>query len=221
MDHFLEINRAYLSMTSLFSLLPEEKIRELSRSESAELRCWIAKALSKDSKNNVACSILCTMTVDSDPTVRVEAVDSLSNYINQDAYRCLCISASDPDDYVRAYAAYGIAVVGEHVEPNKARNILHEMLMHEKSDRVRVGILEALYILGEVRYLPEMLQLFETDDYLIRCSVISALDEIADENNHEALMSFLRNADFSDEFPAVISAIEQLQETLANLQMDN
>ena len=221
MDHLERIKRAYLSSISLFSLFSEEEIGELCRSESAELRCWVAKALSIDNKSSVGCAILCTMSNDSDPMVRVEAVDSLSNYVNHESYQCLRISAADPDGLVRAYAAYGLAVVGQHVESNDTLRILHEMLVNEKCDRVRVGILEALYILGEVCYLPEMIQLFETDDYLVRCSVIYALDEIADENNHEALMSFLRNTDFSDEFPAVISALEQLKETLATFQLDN
>lgn len=221
MDHLLLIKRAYLSRNSLFSLFSEEEIGELSRSESAELQCWVAKALSIDNESRVGCAILCAMSNDSDPMVRVEAVDSLSNYVSHESYRCLCISAADPDDLVRAYAAYGVAVVGQHVEPNNAQRILHEMFAHEKCDRVRVGILEALYILGEVRYLPEMLQLYENDDYLVRCSVIYALDEIADNNNYEALVSFLRNVDFSDEFPAVISAIEQLQETLDKFLRDN
>lgn len=210
--------KTYLSGISLFSVSSREEIWRMSQSKNPEIRCWIAKALSVDAEKTDACEVLCSLSKDSDVLVRIEAVDSLSNSISYKAYQCLISAASDSDELVRAYAAYGLARVGQYVEHSNAQLFLLEMLEREKSTRTRVGITEALYLLGDDKYLSELMHIFESDDYLVRCSVIQALCEIINCTNYITIESFIANIHFESEIPAVISAIKQLLWLLANLK---
>ena len=217
MDNIEIARQSFLTCTSLFSILPREEIWIMSQSNNSETRCWVAKALSMDIERMDACEILCFLSKDSDALVRVEAVDSLSNYVQHDAYQCLLSAAYDPDELVRAYAAYGIACISSRVSFSDAHFFLHEMLARENCDRARVGILEALYIIGEDDYLLDMLRTFKSDDHLVRCSVIHALCEIANCTNYTVLSPFVENIDLERESPAVKSAIEQLLGVLTDL----
>lgn len=210
--------KTYLSGMSLFSVSSREEIWRMSQAKNSEIRCWVAKALSVDAEKTDVCEVLCFLSKDSDTLVRIEAIDSLSNSISYKAYQCLLSAASDSDELVRAYAAYGLACVGQYVEHSDAQHFLLEMLEREKSTRTRVGIMEALYLLGDDKYLPELLQIFESDDYLVRCSVIQALCEIANHTNYTMLESFVANIHFEAEIPAVMSAITQLLGILDSLK---
>lgn len=211
------IQNAYLTNTSLFSLISLDDIYILTQSENAEIRYWVARALSLDNNISDACDILCFMVNDQDALVRLEVVDALSNQINAKAYQCLQLAVSDCDELVRAYAAYGIAYVGQHVDPFDAQYILHQMLKCEKCDRVRVGIVEALYILGETNYLSQLLHFFDSEDYWVRCSVIHALIDIASLSNYTVLASFLESINLEEEVAAVKSSVVQLQESLIDI----
>ena len=218
MNYYDIAKNAYLSKISLFSILSTEEVYRISQSENPEIRCWVAKALSLDDDNAIACSILCFLSNDDDFLVRIEAVDSLSNFIHHQAYQCLLSAASDSDELVRAYAAYGIACVGKYVAYSDARSFLNKMLEYEKKARVRVGVLEALYILGEQTRLLELLDLFESDNYLVRCSVIHALCDIANCSNCKIITSFVENIDLEVESAAVKSAIKQFCEFVTCLE---
>jgi len=221
MDCYEKILNVYFSDASLFSVFTPKELIKIIRTATSETRCWIAKALSRDIENNSACAILCLLAGDPDSLVRVEAVDSLSGYINHDAYSGLLKASSDSDELVRAYSAYGIACVGGELDVHDAQLVLNQMLSHETSDRARVGILEALCILGNDSCLYDLLHFFESDDYWVRCAVIHALCEVANRSNCSVLASFVRGLDLSYEPSAVTSALEQLTALLEDLQNDS
>lgn len=198
---------------SLSKCLSTTKIDALVRHESSEVRLWTAKALINEN-NAQTVSWLCILSVDKNTEVRLEAVDSLSTFVCEQSYSALVSALRDSDELVRAFAAYGVALVGIHVAHESAKKILLEIEKCELSDRVKVGIYEGLYILGHKKSIEKLFRLCESTDYHVCCSAFRALSEIVNKSNREDIQLFVRSIDTSGMPNAVKDAIMQLNAQL-------
>lgn len=212
--------KSYDEAKPLSESLDVEMINSLSDSDSTEVRAWLARALAYQNSDTQAVALLCKLSQDIESSVRVEAVDSISEFATIESFDMLCRAAVDEDELVRAYAAFGIAYVGKRINPEKALQTLLDMAKKEKSERVFVDIYEGLYILGKNKMLNELIKLFNSSDYRIQCATLNVLDELVYPQNVSTIYSFVSILDSSAYVPAVACAIKKLYQRCLEIGCD-
>lgn len=198
----------------------KECLDALVSNESIDIRIWLAKALVYGKNCEYAVEMLHELSQDKDASVRVEAIDSLSNFVCRTSFEVFCNTINDQNTLVRAYSAFGVALVGMHVSRPEALSILHRIAETERNRRVLVDIYEGLYILGDVEKLNKLLELFYSSDYHIQCAVLHALIEILSCENLGEIRKFIDSLDPSIHELAVNDTIQQLK-TSIQLQETN
>lgn len=201
---------SYDEENSLSDYFDFEELDCLCDSDLIDIRIWLAKALSYHQPDIQAIVLLRKLYQDTASCVRVEAIDSLSAFETQDSFEILCSAASDPDELVRAYSAFGIALVGRRISPVIAHQILLRMAETESSIRTLVNIFEGLYILGQKEMLDRIIGLFDSSDYRIQCAVLHALEELLCTENKSAIKQFVDGLNLSTYTCAVADTIERL-----------
>lgn len=168
-----------------------EQIQHMLDVGSSELRALIAKAMVFEENDDFAVSVLSDLASDIDELVRIEATDSLSMFSNSQSFSVLQAALLDSSEVVRAYAAFGVALVGKSILPAQAIQCLLCRATTEQSKYVLVRVYEGLYILGEKSYAKQLLDLFQENDYYIKRTVLHALGEILNEDNLKMIQSFV------------------------------
>lgn len=176
----------------------------------SELRAWIAKALVFNQASLQTLGLLSILSLDTDATVRVEAVDSLCNFPWPQSYLMIKRALSDDDELVRAYAAYGTALLGNKLFPNDAREVLQSRLLIESSVRVKIDIFEGLYVLGDTSALTHLIECYKADDYRVKCAVLNALGNQLNTESIDQIINFLGNCIVENEPMAVKSTFIKL-----------
>lgn len=199
--------RAYDTQTPLHHLMHDTVIESLLMHHDPQLRSWLAKALVFDSGYPAAAQWLCLLARDGNADVRVEAVDSLSEFPCPRTHEVLRAALTDPDLHVRAYAAFGLA----WTKADHAAALLSAALDRETENAVRVSILEGLYLLGRRDCLAALMTLFTEDDYHIQCSILHALEEIRNPENDAVIRDFLAALRPEDYPRAVASILEEMR----------
>ena len=163
---------------------------DFAASEDDEVRVWLAKAMAFEQSSLQTVGLLSMLSLDADAIVRVEAVDSISNFPCPQSYAIVKNALDDEDELVRAYAVYGTASLGNKLNPNDARKILQSLLLTETSPRVKVDIFEGLYILGDQSALSHLIECYNCDDYHIKCAVLNALENQLNKGNVNQIFGF-------------------------------
>ena len=86
--------------------------------------------------------------------------------------------------------------------------VLESVLARETEALARVGMLRALYLLGEAHYLRPWLLLLKDEDDTVRHNIVNSADEIAAEDRNEAIAA-LREMIVSETNPGVKSDAEK------------
>lgn len=141
---------------------------------------------------------------DKNDVVRVNAIECIGALGEGRAVKHLIGMLDDRSSLVRSYAAHFIGDYGNR----SCIGILENKLASDKSIYVRVGVLFGLYSLGREEKLTEILRLFKSRQYRVRCSVANNLVGIVDKNNREIILEVLRNASSVEETVAARSSIE-------------
>jgi len=81
---------------------------------------------------------------------------------------------SDKESFVRSYAAASIGELQGHADIQKIRRVLEK----EKQELAKVGMLEALFRLGQSDHFRQSIDLLGSSDYHVRCSVSNSLDSM-------------------------------------------
>lgn len=188
-----------------------DTISALSENNCVDIRIWAARALAYNDFNCVTIHTLCRLAKDEDAQVRVEAVDSLCGFSCPDSYAVMRSAILDSDRLVRAYAAFGVAVIGRTVEPESAQEILLCAEARDTDPRVLTGIYEGLYILEQKSAFDKLIRLFSSNDYHIKCAVLNALIEILNDENRSMVQSFINSIDLSICTTAVTDTLKRLR----------
>lgn len=204
--------QAYSDNQSLHNHFSNSELQGLSEHDSEDIRIWLAKALvNHDGDDDV--KFLVSLSRDKDPLVRLEVADSLSTYVNRDSFSTLLALMNDSDDLVRAYAAFGVALVGRTIAQQTAQQTLLNVASVETNKRVLVDVYEGLYLLGLEAYLQKLFGLFESKDYHTQIAVLHALEEIANDENNQAIAQFVWNLETTNRVRSVAEAIKQVRAT--------
>ena len=191
------------------NIIDWKRLLELADSDSLEVRVCLAKALVNQPVDTNTVELLVKLTKDPSPNVRVEAVDTLGAFPTKASYDRLCVCLNDSNQLVRAYASFGVAVVGKEISPQSALKVLQEKEYAESNKRVMVNIYEGLYILGSADALRKLIELFNSEDYRVKCAVLHAMCEILNPENKTSICDFLQSFDLSA-FPVAVSASAEL-----------
>jgi HEAT repeat protein len=109
---------------------------------------------------------------DRSAVVRAQAVESLALLEDRSALPNVVLLLSDENPVVRSYAASMVGMLGGRAY----LKIISRSLSRENHDLARIGLYEALFLLGKRKVLPAMLMLLESSDYRVRCSVANTLE---------------------------------------------
>ena len=103
--------------------------------------------------------------------VRASAASSLGGLGNKRARKGLLAALGDPHPGVRRYAASALS----RLQDPSIVPLLEEALARERENEARVGLLWALYRLGQGQRLDSVLALLQDTNYLVRCQVLDGL----------------------------------------------
>jgi HEAT repeat protein len=147
----------------------------LLQDASSDVRCSAAEALGSilDSTGKCPPEMLALLS-DEDEFCRLIAVESIGMIGDRKVLDELWMRMDDTEPLVRRNLA---AVIGE-LGRRSDRPRLRRLLKDEPAEMARVGILEGLYELGETAVFPQLLQLLESEDYLVQCFIANALGEL-------------------------------------------
>lgn len=203
---------------ALSEIMSDESIAELPQNKNADVRIEAARALANNTFNSVTVDTLCRLAKDEDPLVRLEAVDSLSAFPCPESFESMRSAMLDPEGLIRAYAAYGVAVTGKTIRPDRAEEILLLAEAKETEPQAQTGIYEGLYILGQENALDKLMALFYLNDYRIQCAVLNALNEVMNDQNQRVIQEFLRSICSSVHSVAVLDTLERVQKRSGGAQ---
>jgi HEAT repeat protein len=128
---------------------------------------------------------------DSHHLVRLQAAESLAEIGDPAAIKARRRSLRDRSPLVRSYAAATIGVIGGPSE----RALLQSFLIHEKNDAARLGLLTAVYTLGDESALSQLLGLLGSDDFEVRIGTAATLvRSIAQASNAGDIKRSIRKA---------------------------
>lgn len=198
--------KAYDDGVPLHSILSPHHLKTLIVHPDSEVRMWLAKCMVHDDDHADILKYLIPLAKDRDELVRLEAIDTLSSFISQESIHTLYLALEDSEALVRAYAAYGIAVVGSVICLEEATQVLKKAKAHEQSLRVQADIYYGLWLLGETVALDCLIGLFDCKDYQVQCAVLRSLTELLDTQNNEKVHLFLSSLQ-PDDYPLPVADI--------------
>jgi len=127
---------------------------------------------------------------DDDEIVRICAIECIGELGKKKAGKLVVKHLDDPYDAARRSA--GI-IIGESGDKTLIE-FLEKRLTKEKSDLAKVGLLEGLYLLGQEKRLKEILKLFDSPRYHVRCSLANSLYLLVNGKNKKIIKESLRTA---------------------------
>ena len=209
---------AYNRQLSLSTYYSPYMLWKFAKSKDYLVRSDLAKALVYDTESKVSLNILCKLAKDKDALVRVEAIDSLSEFCCERSYYAMKSALTDSDNLVRKYASFGLAWIGKNLCPAAAATLLLECEKRENNEHGLVGIYEGMYILGHEEYLHNLIHLFAMDDYQIQCSVLNTLSEIVNEENKSVIRGFIGKIEKMQYPESVQSSLFNLKESVGIIE---
>jgi len=164
-------------------------VEQLLHDPNAEVRFRVSECIGvlKDGQ----CLGLRALLSDVSPVVRAQAAESLALTGDRGALPKLARLLSDKEPFVRSYAAVSIGELKGHDYLERIRRVLRK----ECKDLARIGMLEALFRLGQRGVFSELTDLLESPAYHVRCSVASSLESMPlDDGEVRVAMGLLSKA---------------------------
>lgn len=206
------IIKCYDSKVSLIDTIGSALTCKLAEDPCNEIRSIVAKALVWASESEDSARLLHQLAQDEDSLVRLEAIDSLSAYSDKESMAILRNALDDPDELIRMYSAIGFSRICQRIaEIEYGTRILQYYLNIEKCEIVKIALFEGLYVLGDFSKLKSIIDIFNYDDYHVKCSVINSLIEIINHRNCDDIIRFLDRVNLGEAEPAVSSSIACLR----------
>lgn len=206
------IIKCYDEKASLIDAVGSALACKLAEDSCNEIRSIVAKALVWASENEGSARLLHKLAQDEDLLVRLEAIDSLSAYSDKESMTILQNALDDPDELIRMYSAIGFSRICQRIaEIEYGTRILQHYLNIEKCDIVKIALFEGLYVLGDFSKLENIINMFECEDYHIKCFIINSLIEIINYKNYNDIIQFIDRVNLMEVEPAVSSSIACLR----------
>ena len=183
----------------------------LSSDSDSYIRYRTADVLSYFS-NDVEENLLRSLTKDNDPTVRVQACDSLASSKSLNTYELLLkMSHKDRSGLARGHAITTMVDISIAIGcTEQTKEHLLTIFKNDKVEFVQICALYAQYVLGDKECLPLLLKKIDTRKYQNRCAVVNSLIEIIDGSNKNTIIECVQERKAIEKSYAVISTIDEL-----------
>ena len=186
-------------------------LTRLSHHVDPEIRAYAAELL-VSANGAEAESALISLTGDNDEAVRVNACDSLSAFPSINTYEKLCECAvNDSSPLVRKFALLSLADIMNNINADKSK--LRDLFL-KSSQNSDAAISSAgyrgLYMLGDKKYLNNLIELTKAENYQDRCSVVNILGDIISDENEHLIISALKGLREKEQSKAVNSAVDKI-----------
>jgi HEAT repeat protein len=206
-------------LLDLYNLAPSEldenqvrMLNEYSQFKQIIVRCSVAEVLS-EYKERKYVGLLIWLANDSNSLVRICAVDSLREYLFNEVYiKLKDMCENDLNRLTRAHSTYSLCRVGIGIGISKDEmlNFFKQRLTIEKNEYCKLYLYASLYLLGQNDKINDVLKVFKSKNYRVRCSVINLLYDLLNEKNSDLIKTFI-NDNVSNELTiAVKRDMEQM-----------
>jgi HEAT repeat protein len=196
----------------------KQRLIELSEDSDEEVRIEVAAVLAcidipeKD-------DILVKLSCDKDSLVRVNACDSLGTSISPKIIEVLKERIiRDKDSLVRSYSVLSICDIAISANLNYSQIIkfLENRLEKEKIINTKISFYRSLYLLGEEKYLDEIIETSHNRNYRNRCAAVNALKDIANIDNSDKIRLAVLNLKTHEKSLAVLSSCDNVLQHIYN-----
>lgn len=164
-------------------------LTRLLRDSNYNVRCAAINSLKKIGGKKYFLKVLPLLN-DKDELVRVAAVECVAYLGGEKASRYLIKHLDDRSELVRKHVGGWIGEIGDKT----LTKYLVDRLKHERSGLAKVGLLEGLYLLGQEERLLEIIRLFRSRRYQVRCCVANILASLVNKQNKRLIRESLVNA---------------------------
>lgn len=138
-------------------------------------------------KQKEAIDILLQLSHEKNELIRTEAYDAIGCYFEKEVITSLENAIlSEKNGLARSYAIDSWIYIQQHLQTNNIQVIayLDHILAEEKDDNCILNCLYGKYLFGEKPVLDRILSYIESEDYHIRCSVLSIIELILEDKNY-------------------------------------
>lgn len=190
-------NKKKLDLIQKYEDLPDEefkdsyfeKLKKFASDKDDTVKVFTSSVLSRfadTAKQQEAIDILLQLCHERNALVRTEAYDAIGCYFDQEVITNLENAIlSEKNGLARSYAIDSWIYIQQHLYPDCAEVIayLDGILEEEKDDYCILNCLYGKYSFGERNILDNILSYTESEDYHIRCSVLSVISLILEDKN--------------------------------------
>ncbi|MBQ7915353.1 MAG: HEAT repeat domain-containing protein [Firmicutes bacterium] len=152
-------------------------INTLVKAKREDIRADLAKILVSYEGECVEQALL-KLATDKKYSVRLEAIDSLSNFPSDSTYQTLMQYAEDKDWLTRGYALWGICKTCLGERKVETIQYIKNVLEIETSKFCRINMYGGMCILGEKENILNLLSLYPNSYYRNKCSIFNTLHEL-------------------------------------------
>ena len=166
-----------------------EDLKKFAFDKDDTVKTFTASVLSRfvnTAKQKEAIEILLQLCHEENELVRTEAYDAIGCYCEKSVVKSLEKAVlSEKDGLARSYAIDSWIYVQQHLCTNETEVIgyLNAILEKERDDNCILNCLYGKYSFGERAVLYEILNYIKNTDYHIRCSVLSIIQLILEDEN--------------------------------------
>lgn len=166
-----------------------EDLKKFAFDKDDTVKTFTASVLSRfvnTAKQKEAIEILLQLCHEENELVRTEAYDAIGCYCEKSVVKSLEKAVlSEKDGLARSYAIDSWIYVQQHLCTNETEVIgyLNAILEKERDDNCILNCLYGKYSFGERAVLDEILNYIKNTDYHIRCSVLSIIELILEEES--------------------------------------
>ena len=154
------------------------RLIELSCDSDAEIRFRAFEAFEKFVPTKEILTCVRGAVNDKDELVRSTCIELLGDWRDWESIEKLYSALSDGSEFVRSAAITSLGQIGK-----KDTIVFLEGKFPEFQGVEKVSAAMALYSLGKIKYLDDLMLLLNDDDYRIRCAVANLVCRFIDDND--------------------------------------
>ena len=184
----------------------------------------------------------------SDPIIRLEALNALGLFYDGDIDRAILSSLNDKDELVKTEAldniilpknpdkvfkkiakllnekswlvqAYAIDALAYN-NAKKYKTKIKKLLKKNINEELKVRVYYALYVFGEHKFLNKLLNMLSNKNYRVRCAVANYLIEICNKKNNKIIKNKLSKALKTEKTKATKSSFRLALKYCRNIYID-
>lgn len=191
-------------------------IYALSQSDDDEIRSQVAALLIRSNKDKSREALL-KMCNDNDELVRANACESLCIFYDDEVISSLKEKiVNDTSSIVKSYAVLSLGDIALHLDRERKEDITKFLLclVDESSNKsVQISAYRGLYLLGNKKYIDDLLEALNSTEYTDRHHAIRSLCEVINQDNRKDILRSFRERKDCETVLSVLTLLNKVIET--------